>query len=81
MTDAEIAAQLLDALQAAADREADQETALVSFTLEMLQRPKPGRIATNVTRKTRTLAFMSAEFVDEAGVRIATASSVHKVLS
>jgi hypothetical protein len=47
----------------------------------MLQRPKPGRIATNVTRKTRTLAFMSAEFVDEAGARIATASSVHKVLS
>ncbi len=81
MTDSAIAARLVNALEAAADREAGAKTALVSVTIDTLARAAAGQIATRLVRKTRTLVFMSAEFVTDAGARIATASSVHKVLS
>lgn len=81
MTDAEIAARLIDALEAAADREAGAKTALVSVTVDMLARADTGAIETKLVRKTRTLVFMSAEFVSESGQRIANAASVHKVMA
>lgn len=79
MTGSAIAARLIDALEAAADREAEAETALVSVSVDMLARADVGTIETKLARKTRTLVFMSAEFVTDSGTRIATASSVHKV--
>jgi len=79
MTDSAIAARIVNALEAAADREAGAQTALVSVAIDMLARANAGTIETSLVRKTRTLVFMSAEFRTDAGERIATASSVHKV--
>jgi hypothetical protein len=79
MTDSAIAARIVNALEAAADREAGAKTALVSFTIDMLARADAGSVSTSLTRKTKSLIFMGAEFVTEAGVRIATANSVHKL--
>lgn len=79
MTDSAIAARMVNALESAADREAGGKTALVSVTLDMLANADAGAIETTLVRKTRTLVFMSAEFRTDAGARIATASSVHKV--
>lgn len=80
MTDSAIAARIVNALEAAADREAGAQTALVSVTLDMLARADAGAIVATLVRKTRTLVFMSAEFRTDSGERIVTASSVHKVL-
>lgn len=80
MTDAEIAAQLVSALNAAADREAGAPTALVSVSIDALAPATNGSAEAQLVRKTRTLVFMSAEFRGSAGERIAAASSVHKVL-
>jgi hypothetical protein len=81
MTDSAIAARIVNALEAAADREAGGQTALVSVTIDMLARADAGTIETALVRKTRTLVFLTAEFRTDAGERIATASSVHKVSS
>ena len=78
MTDSAIAARLINALEAAADREAGQKTALVSVTIDMLKHADAGSVSVSVTRKTKSLVFMTAEFVTDGGVRIATANSVHK---
>lgn len=80
MTDSAIAARIVNALESAADREAGAPTALVSVTIDMLKRADAGTIETSLTRKTRTLLFMSAEFRTDAGERVAAVSSVHKVL-
>jgi hypothetical protein len=79
MTDSAIAARMLNALEAAADREAGQKTALVSVTIDMLKHADAGSVAVSVTRKTKSLVFMSAEFVTDGGARIATANSLHKM--
>jgi hypothetical protein len=79
MTDSAIAARIINALEAAADREAGAKTALVSVNIEMLTPADAGSIETQIVRKTRTLVFMSAEFANDSGTRIATASSVHKL--
>jgi hypothetical protein len=79
VTDSAIAARLVNALEGAADREAGAETALVSVTIDMLARADAGTIETKLVRKTRTLVFMSAEFRADSGMRIANATSVHKV--
>ncbi|WP_395644842.1 hypothetical protein [Terricaulis sp.] len=81
MTDSAIAARLINALEAAADREAGAKTALVSVNIEMLTRADAGSVEVRVARKTRTLVFMSAEFNTDGGAKVANASSVHKVLS
>jgi|CXWL01.1.fsa_nt_gi transketolase len=81
MTNSEIAARLTEALETAASREAGAPTALVSVEIAMAARAAPGEIATTLARKTRTLVFMSADLTSEAGARIATAASVHKVLA
>lgn len=81
MTDSAIAARMLNALEAAADREAGQKTALVSVTIDMLKRADAGSVTASLTRKTKSLVFMNAEFVSDAGARIATANSVHKLPS
>ena len=79
MTDSAIAVRLINALESAADREAGAKTALVSVTIDMLARADAGAIEVTLTRKTRTLVFLNAEFVTDAGGRVAAASSVHKV--
>jgi hypothetical protein len=80
MTDSAIAARIVNALEAGADREAGSQTALVSVTLDMLARADAGSIETTLVRKTRTLVFMSAEYRSDDGARIVAASSVHTVL-
>ncbi len=81
MTGSVIAVRLINALEAAADREAGAKTALVSVTVDMLARADTGAIEVTLTRKTRTLVFLNADFVTDAGARIAAASSVHKVVA
>lgn len=79
MTNSEIAAQLTAALEAAADRETGAKAALVSATIEMVAPATAGNAHAALTRKTKTLVFMSAEFRSNAGALIATASGVHKI--
>ena len=82
MTDGEIATQLIEALNAAAEREAGARTGLVSVAIEMLSAAESGGVAAvELQRKTRTLIFMSADYLNAAGARLATASSVHQVLA
>ena len=79
MTDSAIAVRLVNALEATADREAGVKTGLVSVTIDMLARADAGSVDVKLSRKTRTLVFLSADFVTDAGVRIAVASSVHRI--
>lgn len=75
MSAASIAQRLTEALETLAAREG--ASGLVSVTIEMLS-AGDGEIATSVTRKTRTLLFLSAELRDSARL-VAAANSVHKV--
>jgi hypothetical protein len=79
VTDSAIAVRIINALEAAADREAGAKTALVSVTIEMLGPADTGSIEVSLTRKTRTLVFLTADFSNESGGRVAIASSVHKI--
>jgi len=79
MTASAIAARLVNALETAADREAGAKTQLVSVEIAWLAAADAGAIDVALARKTRTLVFLSAVFANDAGKRIATASSVHKV--
>jgi hypothetical protein len=79
VTDSAIAVRIVNALESAADREAGAKTSLVSVTIEMLARADAGAIAVTLTRKTRTLIFLRADFKAENGALIASASSVHKL--
>ena len=81
MTEAQLAALLVDALNTAATREAGAETALVSVNMDILAPAASGALEVALERKTRTLVFMKAEARNAAGEPIAAASSVHKVLS
>jgi hypothetical protein len=81
MTEAQLAALLVDALNRAATREAGAETALVSVNMDTLAPAASGALEVALERKTRTLVFMKAEARNAAGEPIAAASSVHKVLS
>lgn len=78
MSTAEVARGMTEALETAATREAP--CALVSVTVDVVSEPRAGSITTALTRKTRTLLFLSADLKDQAGALIATANSVHKVL-
>lgn len=80
MSDAEIAAQLIDALTVAANREAGAPTALVSATIDIVAPSDTGVTSASLTRKTKTLIFMSADFLSEGGTHIATANSVHRLM-
>jgi hypothetical protein len=79
VTDSAIAVRIVNALEAAADREAGAKTALASVTIEMLARADAGSVEVSTIRKTRTLLFMHADFKTDAGALIASASSVHKL--
>ena len=75
MKDAQIAARLIEALNEAAGAGA----ALVSVEITMLAAGEVARVETHVTRKTRTLAFLSTECWGASGERVAAAASVHRV--
>lgn len=81
MSEGHVAAALVTALGAHADQVMGDATSLVSITIDVLGPAAPGDATTTLTRKTRTLVFLSAEFVTDTGARVATASSVHKVAS
>jgi hypothetical protein len=73
-----VGARIIDALEDAANRETRGATALVSVNVEMLAPASAGQVVVSVTRKTRTLIFLRADF--RAGdATIAIANSVHKV--
>lgn len=80
MTTADIAAALTTALDKAAAQAAGAPCALVSMSWELLAAPASGAVETRIERRTRTLVFANAAFVDAAGARIASASSVHRVI-
>ena len=80
MTDSAIAARMINALEAAANREAAAKTALVSINIEMLTPADAGAVDVSTERKTRTLVFLRADFRTDAGALVASASSVHKIL-
>jgi hypothetical protein len=80
MSDATIAARIIGALEETANRETSGRTALVSVNIEMLAPAGDGTAEVSVARKTRTLIFLSAEFRNGDGARIASANSVHKAL-
>ena len=48
------------------------KTALVSVTIEMLARADAGAIEVSLTRKTRTLIFLRADFKAESSALIAS---------
>jgi len=81
MTDSAIAARIINALEAAANREAAAKTGLVSVNIEMLAAADAGTVVITTERKTRTLVFLRADFRTDAGARVASANSVHKVLA
>lgn len=74
MSDTEFSARLLDAMATAA-----AGAALVSVTIDVLQRSAIARVDATTVRKTRTLVFMSAEAKGAAGERLACANAVYKV--
>ncbi len=75
MTDAEIAARLIEALT----REAGVGASLVSVSLEMIATSDVADVSVRVERKTRTLLFLSADATGVDGALIAEATSVHKL--
>jgi len=81
MTDSAIAARIVNALEAAANREAGAKTGLVSVNIEMLAPADAGAVEVSTERKTRTLVFLRADFRSDSGARVASASSVHKILA
>ena len=81
MSASEIAARLVAALEAAAEREAGAKAPLVSTTVDILTQGSGDTIETEVLRRTRTLLFLRADLKTAAGAPIATANSVHKLES
>lgn len=65
---------------AAAEEAAPGNAILVSVHLDFLSQTDIGTIRVAVTRRTKTLLFLRAEYADETGARLAAASSVHKIL-
>lgn len=79
MKTADITAAFTEALEAAAAHEAGAPCTLVSLNMELLDAPAKGSVSVSVSRKTRTLVFLSAAFENANGARIASAASVHRV--
>lgn len=75
--EADVAARMVAALTETARREG--AAALVSFSMEIVAPLADGQARVEVSRKTRTLLFLRADYVGSDGARIATASSVHAV--
>ena len=80
MSDAAIAEHIVEALEATANAAGGGKTQLVSVSIEMLASCVDVEAQVSVARKTRTLLFLSAEVRSRDGARVASASSVHKVL-
>jgi hypothetical protein len=79
MSNSDLAALLVEALDQAAARAAGSGAALLSVEISLLAPAVPAAIETRVQRQTRTLLFLEAEARDPAGARLATAASVHKL--
>jgi hypothetical protein len=79
---AALAARLADELAICATQGAGAPAPMVSMSMELLgDVPGSFAVSTSITRKTRTLVFVSADISAPDGARIATASSVHRVLA
>lgn len=76
---AAVAAALTAALEAEAAREAGGDCVLVSVNIALLAAPVAGVAKAQVERKTKTLAFLSANYIGADGAVIASASSVHRI--
>jgi hypothetical protein len=72
------AARLVAALNEAALREAPGAD-LVSVELNFISAEAIARVEARTERRTRTLAFLVADAFDQAGARVASGSSVHKI--
>ncbi|MEQ1617746.1 MAG: hypothetical protein ABL883_05330 [Terricaulis sp.] len=80
MSNAELAAQLTEALDAAAEREAGGKATLVSMEITIIASARAGTAEARVVRRTKTLLFQHADLLDAQGAPIASAASVHKTL-
>lgn len=79
MSEQDVTSKLVVALGAHADQAMGDATSLVSVTIDIVGPTGDGDVRTTLTRKTRTLVFISGEFVSADGARVATAASVHKI--
>ena len=79
MSEAAIAAQLIEALTRAAAEAAGASAPPISVSIEFIGPGEAANLKTRVERKTRTLVFMSAEAFDADALRIGSATSVHKI--
>ena len=81
MSEAAVAARLTEALAQAAAHAAGGPAPLLSVSIEIISPGDAAKVETRVERKTRTLAFMSAEAFTADAKRIASATSVHTIAS
>ena len=80
MNNAEIAAALVAKLNEAAAA-SGARAALVSVAIEMLHAGAIASIETKIDRATRTLLFMGAEAYGPDRMRVASATSVHRIIA
>lgn len=80
MSVADLPTQLIAALKACANEAAGAEAPLVSVTMEFLHDEPAVAVTASIARKTRTLAFVTAEARGSEAI-VATASSIHKIRS
>lgn len=80
MTQSALAAKLIEALNATAEREAGGAASLVSVTIDVLTAAPDASIDVQLVRKTRTLLFLRAEARSSTGAAVLSGASVHKVL-
>ncbi|MES1197417.1 MAG: hypothetical protein ABUL55_02220 [Pseudomonadota bacterium] len=79
MSEADIAARLIDALTKAAAEAAGATAPPISVSIEFVGVGEAADLKTRVERKTRTLVFMAGEAFNADGARIASATAVHKI--
>jgi acyl-coenzyme A thioesterase PaaI-like protein len=76
VTNADIAKQLAERLEALAREQADSAH-MVMLSIEYVSPVRDGEVAAKILRQTRTLLFLEAEFHSADATLIARASSVH----
>jgi len=81
MSEAEIAGQLIEALGFAIEDKTGLKVGLVSISVDMLETGDVAYVDARIERQTRTLVFAVAEAFSAGDQRLASATSVHKIVS
>lgn len=80
MNDASITGLLIEALGSAIETKTGAKVALVSVAVDMVQEGELAYVDARIERQTRTLVFAMAEARDAQDQRLASATSVHKIV-